>query len=254
MAMVSDKPWRLESVVILILGVLLGVVLGGLLGQTLQPFVLEWIKTDQSFFNFILNLLSFYGVSLLLLTVFLHQHGTRWSQFVGAPLTRLLKAMALALLVGLLLVPVALSLNKLCYNLIEAANWTPEQQIPVKILKTNESWPRRIWFGISAVVFAPLVEESLFRGVLYPLIKQQGYPRAAVWVTSLFFALIHFNLMTFVPLTVVALVLVWLYEFTDALLAPILAHGLFNLVNFLLLVYDEQVKVWYDQARQYLGW
>ena len=70
----------------------------------------------------------------------------------------------------------------------------------------------------------PLVEEVLFRGILYPSVKQLGYPRLALWGTSLFFGLIHSNLMTFVPLTVLSLLLVWLYERTGNLLAPILTH------------------------------
>ena len=97
------------------------------------------------------------------------------------------------------------------------------------------------------------MEETLFRGVLYPLIKQQGYPRIALWSTSLFFALIHANLMTFLPLTVLALALVWLYERTDTLLAPVLAHGFFNLANFVLLVYENQVNAWMEKLPQSLG-
>jgi len=37
------------------------------------------------------------------------------------------------------------------------------------------------------------------------------------------------------PLFVLALVLTWLYEKTDCLLAPIAAHSLFNTVNLVIL-------------------
>ena len=37
------------------------------------------------------------------------------------------------------------------------------------------------------------------------------------------------------PLFVLALVLTWLYEKTDSLLAPIAAHALFNAANLVLL-------------------
>jgi len=39
--------------------------------------------------------------------------------------------------------------------------------------------------------------------------------------------------MTFVPLTFLGLILAWLYDSTDNLIAPIFAHSLFNLDNFL---------------------
>jgi membrane protease YdiL (CAAX protease family) len=86
--------------------------------------------------------------------------------------------------------------------------------------------------GIATIILAPVAEEILFRGVLYPTIKQHGFPRAALWGTSVLFALIHFNVAIFVPLLLLALLLVWLYEKTDNLLAPIAAHATFNAVNF----------------------
>ena len=49
-------------------------------------------------------------------------------------------------------------------------------------------------------LLAPVAEELLFRGILYPAIKQAGFPRLALWGTSLLFAAMHMNLVTFVPL------------------------------------------------------
>jgi membrane protease YdiL (CAAX protease family) len=82
------------------------------------------------------------------------------------------------------------------------------------------------------------VEELVFRGVIYPAIKQRGYPSLALWGTSLFFAFSHNNMMIFLPLTVLAIILTFLYETTRNLLAPILTHSLFNAVNFSFLVWQ----------------
>jgi membrane protease YdiL (CAAX protease family) len=49
------------------------------------------------------------------------------------------------------------------------------------------------------------------------------------------FALIHFNFAIFLPLQLLAVILVWVYERTDNLLAPIAAHATFNAVNFILI-------------------
>jgi membrane protease YdiL (CAAX protease family) len=49
-------------------------------------------------------------------------------------------------------------------------------------------------------------------------------------------------MVTFVPLTFFAMVLILLYESTDNLLAPIAAHSMFNLANFLLLLFQEQAS------------
>ena len=89
-----------------------------------------------------------------------------------------------------------------------------------------------------AVVVAPVVEEILFRGILYPAIKQIGYPRIAAIGTAILFALFHVNLLTFASLTAVALGLIALYEFTDNLLAPIVAHAVFNASNLTMLFWQ----------------
>src|SRR2546422_2885167 len=97
-----------------------------------------------------------------------------------------------------------------------------------------------IFLALLASAIAPVTEELLFRGILYPFIKQQGYPKLALWGTAVLFGVLHLNLMTFVPLTFLGLVLAWLYETTDDLLAPIFAHGLFNLANFFQVIFESQ--------------
>jgi membrane protease YdiL (CAAX protease family) len=62
-------------------------------------------------------------------------------------------------------------------------------------------------------------------------------PWFAALLTSAIFGAFHLNVMSFLPLAFFGLVLTWLYERTGNLLAPILAHSLFNLANFSLLVW-----------------
>ena len=89
--------------------------------------------------------------------------------------------------------------------------------------------------GTATILLAPVAEEMFFRGILYPAIKQAGFPRLALWGTSVVFAAIHLTPVIFLPLLVLALLLVWLYEKTNNLLAPIAAHSLFNGLNFALV-------------------
>src|SRR5204863_6383154 len=96
-------------------------------------------------------------------------------------------------------------------------------------------------YGCMAIILAPIAEEMLFRGILYPTLKQNGFRRSAFILSSFIFALVHLNLMLIVPLTFLALVLALLYEFTGNLSAPIAAHCLFNALNFSLML---PAKVW----------
>ena len=93
-----------------------------------------------------------------------------------------------------------------------------------------------IFFAFMAVIVAPIGEEILFRGILYPAIKQNGYPKVAAVGTAFLFGLFHLNLLTFVALTFVGFALIYIYEHTDNLLAPIIAHAFFNGVNVSMIL------------------
>jgi len=234
--MLSEKPWKVDAVILLKGGLLIcwsfGMLLTWVLGQWLQP----GSPQDPAFHQFLLTAVSFHGAALVLVTRFLQAHETRWREFLGLTGPRLRRALGIAVLAGALMVVGALALNKGCGWLLEQVSVEPVEQRTVKILRVSVGWPRRIVFGLGAIVLAPLVEETLFRGILYPFLKPRiGLP-LAVTATSLVFAAIHLNVMTFVPLTFIGLALVWVYEQTDNLLAPIVAHALFNAVNFVMLV------------------
>jgi membrane protease YdiL (CAAX protease family) len=109
---------------------------------------------------------------------------------------------------------------------------------------------QKIVFGTAAILLAPLAEESIFRGILYPVVKQMGYPSVALYGSSLLFAASHFNIMTFLPLFLLALVLVWLLETTDTLIAPIVAHASFNAANFVIYLNETEIERWLKQFSQ----
>jgi membrane protease YdiL (CAAX protease family) len=114
-------------------------------------------------------------------------------------------------------------------------NLQPEEQQTVQVLRIASSWTDRTALALITILLAPLGEELLFRGILYPSIKQLGYPRLALWGSAFLFAAVHFNAVIFLPLLVLALVLTVLYERTNNLLSPIAAHALFNGLNFAML-------------------
>ena len=80
----------------------------------------------------------------------------------------------------------------------------------------------------AAVVAAPLCEEVVFRGYLYPVMKKYAGIFAAALCSSLIFAAAHGNLTAMLPLFIFGGILVFLYEKTGSLWAPIAAHFCFN--------------------------
>ena len=152
------------------------------------------------------------------------------------------RCLMLGLVTGLGLVLISMVLALLTSQLIHALGDQVEPQKLVTLIAEEsakkENIPTLIFFVVMAVAVAPVAEEILFRGILYPAIKQIGYPRLAAIGTALLFALFHVNLLTFASLTVVALGLIALYEFTDNLLAPITAHAVFNASNLIMLFWQ----------------
>lgn len=234
--MLSEKPWQPEAVLRLVLWLFVSLSLGSLTVSLLNPPPRAPLTGDLNFYGFLIGVLSFHGVSLLLVSLLVRQHQVGWTAAFGFGSKRPLRALGLAVIVAGLAVPIAAQLAEWMALLMRSFAVQPEIQISVQTLQSAETTGQRVVFGLFAIVLAPFVEEILFRGILYPAIKQNGHPRLSWWATSLIFAATHANLMTFVPLVLLSLALIWLYEQTDNLLAPILAHSLFNAVNFFFLV------------------
>ena len=152
------------------------------------------------------------------------------------------RCLLLGLATGLGLVLIAMALALISSLLIKALGDQAEPQKLVTLIAEEsakqENIGMLIFFVIMAVAVAPVAEEILFRGILYPAVKQLGHPRVAVIGTALLFALFHVNLLTFASLTAVALALIALYDFTDNLLAPITAHAVFNASNLIMLLWQ----------------
>jgi membrane protease YdiL (CAAX protease family) len=109
-------------------------------------------------------------------------------------------------------------------------------QDSVKMFLENSHLGTRVIMGVAAVVVAPLVEETVFRGFVYGVVKRFTDPIFAAIVSSALFALAHFHLGSAVPLFVLALGFVGAYERTGSLLVPMLMHALFNAISLVALV------------------
>jgi membrane protease YdiL (CAAX protease family) len=186
----------------------------------------------------LLATLSFQGATWILIFIFLRQHNLDWRDALGFRDVRLKKTLFLAVAFLILLVgPAAWWWQEISAQILTQLGWTVEDQTAVTLLKGAKAFGEFAYLSFFAIVLAPVAEEFIFRGMLFPFIKQRGFPKLA-WVgVSALFALVHFNAGTFLPLFVLALALTWLYETTDNLLAPIVAHGLFNAANLVILYF-----------------
>ncbi len=233
--MLSYKPWRMEAVIQLIAGLFACLGVGVVAVTLLQKSGMGPFRSPESFANILLSTLSFQGAAWALIAIFLRQHGMDWREGLGFHQAKLLKVLLLAGGVLAATLPVVLGLQQLSMLVLDKLGWASDDQRAVELIVNAESVWLRGYLVFFAVVLAPVAEEFIFRGMLYPFFKQLGRPRLALLGVSFLFAAIHLNAPTFVPLFVLALVFTWLYEKTDCLLAPIAAHSLYNTANLVIL-------------------
>jgi membrane protease YdiL (CAAX protease family) len=182
----------------------------------------------------VVSMIFFQGASLLLVARFLRQEHETWATAFGLRHDAFM-AMAKGLGLALVALPACWLLQAASVQVLRFAHYNAKEQSLVEILRLVERWPARIFLGLTAVLLAPVAEEVLFRGILYPTLKQFGSSRLAWWGSSLLFAAIHLNAASFIPLLLLALLCAWLYERTQNLLAPIVTHLCFNAANLVLL-------------------
>jgi membrane protease YdiL (CAAX protease family) len=243
LAMIAQKPWNIEAVARLFLGVIV-TLCGGMFLAGLLEKVTAGLSPDQlQFLQMTVLLVFFQGAALIWIAVFLRQSNISWRAAFGLRPPSRPRAIAAGLAVGVMVLPVAWLLQWISEAVMESLQFNPVAQAAVKELQNSVlSVPEKILFGVLTILLAPIAEEALFRGILYPTIKQTGHPRWALWGSSALFGVMHFNMVTLAPLIFLAVVLASLYESSESLLTPIATHSMFNAANFFYLLFPDPVN------------
>lgn len=123
------------------------------------------------------------------------------------------------------------------FQWIQAITNAPAEQSIVSILRHSDDLPLIAVICFSAAIAAPVVEEIIFRGYLYPIMKKYTGVWFALITTSLLFGIIHVSLVPLIPLAIFGAVLVLLYEYTNSIWTPIIAHFIFNTATLINILY-----------------
>ena len=107
----------------------------------------------------------------------------------------------------------------------------------VEFLQAAESPRDRIAVLAMAIIVAPLAEEFIFRGYLYPVGKKYLGPFLSAFVTAALFAVLHGHMASLPALFTLALCLTLSYEKSGSLLVPTIMHAVFNAVSVIGILY-----------------
>jgi len=228
-------PLSLAQATLLIAGgfVVLGELVVPLLLVPLLQGLLSPLAAEPALQQGLLVIALYLGLMaapLLLLWSQLRPHGQPpaggWLQWHWRPLgSALRRALAQLLMV--------LPLVALVSWLLERLVGDPGGSNPLLELVLNSANPLALLcFALTAMVLAPLFEETLFRGVLLPVLAERWGGFAAVLISALVFGIAHLSLGELPPLFVLGLGLGWLRLQSGRLAASVLMHGLWNGLTF----------------------
>lgn len=91
-----------------------------------------------------------------------------------------------------------------------------------------DTGPERMWMLLSVVVGAPIAEELLYRGLIQNLLVRFFRPFTAILVTSVIFAVMHWQITRYPAVFEIAVVLGVVYHRTRSIWASILVHAVNN--------------------------
>lgn len=169
-----------------------------------------------------------------------------WS---GKPQRERKKEIAIGIATWLVAFPIVALVAYFCdLFLVQQLRAPDYEQNAVVFLKSSlSSLPALAIAGIALLIFAPFLEEFLFRGLLQSWLRKYLRPLPAIAFASLAFAILHFsfaqgwgNLTLLSSLFTLGCFLGFLYERERSLLAPISLHCIFNLITTLRIFLSSQ--------------
>lgn len=87
---------------------------------------------------------------------------------------------------------------------------------------------------LAVVIMAPIVEELMFRGLVYKRLRRDIKPAYAILISSLLFGVYHMNVVQGLYAFVIGALMAYVYEKYKTLVAPILFHAVANGISVIL--------------------
>ena|SRR3990167_2128760 len=237
----KSPPWNWIEALLLGLLALIGAdvvlsILLGIIGSLLDSIPLgitnfsRLIESQSITFNFVLYVLSrLVGFGVIM--YFIRRRGITLRQF-GFKKFKLPQSLKYMLLAGGLLIVLTILVFLVLQQTVPSLNLEQEQDIIFTAASGNLE---KIMAFIALVIIAPIVEETIFRGLMLPVfVYRFGLVFGSILVSAAFGA-IHWQLNVSIVTFIMGLLLAWIYYKTRSLWPAIMFHSLKNLVAFILI-------------------
>lgn len=88
---------------------------------------------------------------------------------------------------------------------------------------------------LSTGILGPIIEELMFRGIIYNELKSKYSNMKSILITTIFFAIIHINIIQILYALIIGFILIFVYEKYNNIKAPIILHMASNITTTLFL-------------------
>lgn len=143
-------------------------------------------------------------------------------------------------------------------NLLPIIILAPSANIVLSMVITYFPWPEE-WMNaymtnsatidgsfmswLSVVVMAPLLEEIVFRGLVYTRLKKGMPTIVAAIIASFVFGLCHGTAIWIIYATALGLIMTWIFERYQSLAANIVFHLVFNATGLVINMIPESMEI-----------
>lgn len=146
--------------------------------------------------------------------------------------------------VAVISIAFSLALNNLVL-LSDLAEYSIAYQETAEVLYSPSLMVQILCLGI----VTPIMEEYIFRGLIFKRLRNRFSVRRAIVSSALFFGIYHGNLVQMIYGTLSGILLAYLYEKYGSLKAPTLAHMLMNTVACILTEVDVFTWIFSEKIR-----
>jgi membrane protease YdiL (CAAX protease family) len=142
-------------------------------------------------------------------------------------------AVKMGFLYGAAALPPVVGLSMGVSAALDGLGYLPQHQEAFEWLNAAQSPGARLFMLAAVVVVAPVVEELLFRGILFAAVLKTRRFAFAALLSGAYFALAHLHAPSFLPLLALSAAFAAGYATTGSIVTPIIMHALFNFTSLL---------------------
>ncbi len=139
------------------------------------------------------------------------------------------------------LVPILLGVALVAAALFKIFNIPVEPQQVVEMLKEETKTPSLIYMVVFASFLGPFMEEIFFRGFVYGALRRKIGVSGSILASAVFFAYVHANMASFMPILSLGILLAYIYEKTGSLVSSITVHIIHNSSMLVFLLFLKSV-------------